>query len=163
MPLEGSISYAELAEKLNINVHILTRLIRRAITINIFKEPAIDRVSHTADSRNLATDTIASNMIIQAYRSVLQYLWNGADAIKRWPHAEEPNETAYSLSINSNESFYESFYKDEENVRLFQDVMKYYARYLMDDVGSNYPWESLGTGKVVDIAGGKGESAAIKP
>lgn len=159
VPLEGSISYAELAKKLNMNQDIITRLVRRAVTIHIFKEPVAGQVAHTADSVAMATDTVVNNMVISSFRSIGSYLWNGVDALKKWPHAEELNETAYSLLKNTDETFYESFPQDSEAVTLFQDAMKYYARDLtsiLEDVGSSYPWKSLGKGVVVDIGGGKG-------
>ena len=56
VPLEGSISYGDLARKSKLNETILSRCVRLAITKYFFAEPERGFVAHSTRSRMLATN-----------------------------------------------------------------------------------------------------------
>jgi hypothetical protein len=56
VPINAEISYLDLSNQLNLDVTNLRRLVRHAMTNNIFREPRPGYVAHTSSSRLLARD-----------------------------------------------------------------------------------------------------------
>lgn len=54
VPAQGTISFADLAQKLSLSQRVLTRIVRHAILNNIFAEPTPGNVAHTSLSLQLA-------------------------------------------------------------------------------------------------------------
>ncbi|KAK5123263.1 hypothetical protein LTR85_002693 [Meristemomyces frigidus] len=56
VPKDGSITFVELALKLKVSQRTLTRILRHAMTNNIFREPSFGSVAHTSLSLRLAEE-----------------------------------------------------------------------------------------------------------
>lgn len=91
MPAEGSISYAELAEKIQVSEDVIRRIARYAITKHIFREVhGGDGLAHSATSKMLAD----SPMMMEWIGMVCEEMWPAATqavpALKKWPKSQEP-------------------------------------------------------------------------
>ena len=54
MPLDGSASYSEIAERVSLPVDVVTRIIQHATTLRLFEEVNSSQVKHTSRSAALA-------------------------------------------------------------------------------------------------------------
>ena len=73
VPLEGEVSYAEVAESIGLDEHMLKRFIRHAITLRVFSEPRKGFVAHTPVSRLLLDPHV--------------WNWEKTGAEEMWPAA----------------------------------------------------------------------------
>lgn len=86
-----------------------------------------------------------------------------ADALTKWPQAEEPSEAAVMLAKGINEpSYFAYLAKKPEASRVFASALTlftsnpgYSLHYLVDF----YQWERFGSGTVVDLGGSVGDAA----
>ena len=73
LPQDHPVSYAQLAHSTGLELELLKRLVRHAITHRVFKEPKKGFVEHTATSRLLAGSKANS--------------WMGVGCEEMWPAA----------------------------------------------------------------------------
>ena len=118
VPHGGKISYADIAAQTGLGEQMVRRLLRSAISMRIFQEPEQNMISHTKASKMLV-DPIANDWLRAgteemwpANVKVGDYLnglisvdslqhsshansrrWQMIDALQKWPHSTEPNET----------------------------------------------------------------------
>ncbi len=91
VPVEGSISYAELAGKIQVGEDVVRRIARYAITKHIFREvDGGNRLAHSATSKMLAE----SPMMMEWIGMVCEEMWPAATqavpALAKWPRSQEP-------------------------------------------------------------------------
>ncbi|KAL2756633.1 hypothetical protein ACRALDRAFT_1080807 [Sodiomyces alcalophilus JCM 7366] len=167
VPAGGQISFAEIAKQTGLDESALTRILRHAMTMRIFREPEPGMVAHTKVSKMLALPHVNDWQYTGSHE-----MWPAAaktiDAMHKWPSSEEPNETGYSLANNTTESIYGVLSADPSRALRFAGAMKAYSlgsghhtSYIVD----HYPWGSLPrttateTTRVVDMGGGRGHVA----
>ncbi|KAF1985436.1 S-adenosyl-L-methionine-dependent methyltransferase [Aulographum hederae CBS 113979] len=160
VPLEGSISYGELAEKCNADAVQLMRVLHLAMTNHLFWEPKKGFIAHTADSRLLATDEAAFNSVGMSISENQPALHSLAKAMKRWPGSQEPNQTAHALANETELPFYKFLQSHPERLKLFNARMKTLAKGSgsenIRNIVQGYPWQLIEKGTVVDVGGAGG-------
>jgi hypothetical protein len=155
VPIEGDISYVELAKKTNVDPINLRRLIRHAMTNFIFWEPCSGYVAHTSSSRLLAENPQLQAWVGFFSEDLLRPVTNTVDAMDRWPNSQEPRNTGFQIANNTEDNFFEWFAKNPDRLGRYGTAMAANAAsegYHVKHVVENYPWDGLGEATVVDVS-----------
>lgn len=108
-PVHGEATFSQIAKNCNLDESVLRRLLRHAMTKNVFHEPRKAIVAHTAASKLLAEDQKIHDWV----RVSTDELWQGAaqtvNAISKYPGSQEPNQTGFTLANNTDKSIFEFF------------------------------------------------------
>ncbi|KAI0835695.1 putative O-methyltransferase [Hypoxylon sp. FL0890] len=162
IPLDGEITYEELAASIGIDSAAVCRILRFGIACRVFREPRLGVVAHSAATRQIAEDPAMADWV----SSNVNDMWPSAekviDALAKWPLAEEPNQTGFSLANATDDSFYIELSKNPERARRFGGAMSFFTTgpgYSLAHLTDNYHWDSLGSGTVVDVGGSHGDIA----
>ena len=136
----------------------MTRLLRYGILYRIFQEKRPGSISHSVLSAGLISEDRSSRTTAKFIASLLRpSLQRIADAHKKWPAATEPTQTAFNLSENREGDLFSIVGEDPERVALFADTMSAMGR--KEDISKDYPFGDLGSGKLVELGGSRGEVA----
>ncbi|KAI1106322.1 S-adenosyl-L-methionine-dependent methyltransferase [Jackrogersella minutella] len=168
VPLEGTITLAELALQTGLSEDKLTRFVRFAITNFIFCEPSPGVIAHTSLSATLARDpTFCAALLCIAVDHAIFAVSLPATS-KKWPKSEKMDECAVNQAYGTKDTFWEWMNKSPELQQRFHQAMaggsgdggSAVHRRLQSDVRA-YPWvEKLGAkATVVDVGGGSGHFA----
>ncbi|EHK98231.1 putative Sterigmatocystin 8-O-methyltransferase [Glarea lozoyensis 74030] len=162
VPIEGTISYQELAEKVGVPLLKLRPLIRHAITNHIFHEPLKNHVAHTSTSRlllpnenppmhawvNFWTDDLAISVA------------NVVNAMKKWPDSQESNETSVNYAWDTKLNWYDWVQQKEGLAKRYGLAMAAHGGgegFRVEYTVEGYPWGGLKEGAtVVDMGGSQG-------
>ncbi|KAI1138547.1 putative O-methyltransferase [Hypoxylon sp. FL0543] len=162
IPLDGEMSYEELAAGIGVDSAAVCRILRFAIANRIFREPRPGVVAHSAASRQIAQDPAIADWASANVNEMWPSAEKAVDALIKWPLAEEPNQTGFSLAHGTNDSFYIELSKNPERARRFGGAMSFFTTgpgYSLSHLTDNYPWDSVGSGTVVDVGGSHGDIA----
>ncbi|KAI1323781.1 S-adenosyl-L-methionine-dependent methyltransferase [Xylariaceae sp. FL0255] len=162
VPLDGKISFEELSQKVGVSEQFIRRVLRHAATLRVFQEPEIGMISHTKASKILATST-GNDWMKVATEDVWPTATKMFEAVKKWPAAEEPNETGFSIANGTSQSIYDVFGSNPEKAIRFATAMKAYTSSPEFDISyvlDCYDWASLGQACLVDVGGSQGHIAA---
>lgn len=165
VPLDGEISFAELAATANLGVAHTRRLVRHAISQRMFCEPRPGVVAHSAASRLLAQDADVAAWVRWCADDCWHAAYHTCDAMARWPGSEEPGETGFAVANHTELGMFEFLAAHPERAARFATGMRLYAsrpdldvRHLVE--GAAWAWADLPTGAtVVDVGGSHGEAA----
>jgi len=93
VPVDGEVTFKELAETTGINQGAMTRILRLGIAHRIFCEPHPGVITHSAASRQIADDVRVASWV----GAGVDDMWPAAEkvvhALEKWPQASEPNQT----------------------------------------------------------------------
>lgn len=92
-PIHEEATFAQIAEKCNLDESITRRLLRHAINKNIFVEPRKGVVAHNAVSRLLAEDKQLLNFVAVNGDELWQAGSQTINAMVKFRGSQEPNET----------------------------------------------------------------------
>ncbi|KAI1203724.1 S-adenosyl-L-methionine-dependent methyltransferase [Nemania serpens] len=161
VPVEGSISYAELAGKIQVGEDVVRRIARYAITKHIFREvDGGNRLAHSATSKMLAE----SPMMMEWIGMVCEEMWPAATqavpALAKWPMSQEPQHSGYALAHGLETHVFDMLADQPERAARFANAMVYFNS--IEDLASHhlcdaYDWTSVS--QVVDIGGSAGSTA----
>lgn len=163
IPLVGSVSYEQIAEACDVDESQLRRVVRYAMTNNFFQQTSPDEVAHTAYSALLVTDkgerAIVEFECFDAFPAAAKL----AHACEKWPGAEEPYQTAWSLANHSEQSFFHHISEtgNEDRAQRFADSMTAEMSapgWNIKHTLSGYEWNGV-KGTIVDIGGSQGQTA----
>jgi len=160
VPLEGETTFEKIAAATGLNLKDVTRFLRVAIARHVFHEPRKGEVVHTAASRLLRDNPMLEAWIINIAEEFWPSVARTVDATQRWPGSEEPNESGYSLSHNTNENPFDVIKRDPARQQRFIDAMSYshlHSSYSMEHLLGAYDFS--GTRTVVDVGGSHGQVA----
>lgn len=167
VPLDGKTSYAELAAERNLDEAQLRRMLRLAMTIHLFYEPEPGFVAHTADTRALVEDEVMFEMCGFVLEEPRNASFELIETMKKWPGAQELNQTAWNVRNRTDEPFYPYVSKDPARLRRLEMSMRGFScgsESAARAMALAYPWQAVADGKsvLVDVGGGSGHiSAAI--
>lgn len=154
VPIEGDVSYTEIAEKTGLDETNAKRLIRHAMTNRIFQEPRPGYVAHTAASRILLDDHAMSDWVGVCASEFFQAAAKSVEALQKFPDSQETTEAGYAEYFCPGKPMFASLSADPVRAKRFGGAMVsltggegYEPQYLVD----NYPWENLGEATVVDV------------
>ncbi|KAI1746570.1 O-methyltransferase [Xylaria castorea] len=161
VPVEGSISYAELAGKIQVDEDVVRRIARYAVTKHIFREvDGGNRLAHSATSKMLAE----SPMMMEWIGMVCEEMWPAATqavpALAKWPRSQELQHSGYALAHGLETHVFDMLVDQPERAARFANAMVYFNS--NEDLASHhlcdaYDWESVS--QVVDIGGSAGSTA----
>ncbi|RYP27843.1 hypothetical protein DL767_007491 [Monosporascus sp. MG133] len=159
VPLEGNISYSELAAKAGVSELRLKSLARMGMTNHLFAEPAPGFIAHSATSAALVTNTKFSDQRAWMTSIIAPVIASMVTAHERWPDSTAPNNTAFNAAFNTDLCMYEYIAKQPELYKLFGGVMDAVATSPKSDLKhlvSGFDWAGLG--KAMVIGGNIGHS-----
>lgn len=161
VPLDGSITYAEIAKATGLSESLVYRFIRHAMANSIFAEASPGRVTHTTVSRMMIEDPGFLDNVGMWTCEVVPALSKMTEALVRFPDSGEPNETAYAIANGTELNLFGFLADKPERARRFGQSMKFYTKGEASNIThltSNYDWAALdkmGT-VLVDVGGGHG-------
>ncbi|KAI0172756.1 putative O-methyltransferase [Hypoxylon sp. FL1284] len=162
VPLDGEITYEDLAASAGVDCDTLRRILRFGIACRVFREPRPGVVAHSAASRQIAEDPHMADWV----GANVDDMWPSAekvvDALAKWPLVEEPNQTGFSLANGTSKSFYIELSENPERARRFGGAMSFFTTgpgYSLRHLTDNYPWDTIAGGTVVDLGGSHGDAA----
>lgn len=93
VPVNGEITFIDLAASIGVDCTALTSVLRLGIAHRVFQEPRPGVIAHSAASRLIADDPRVASWV----GANVDDMWPAAekviDALTRWPRATEPNQT----------------------------------------------------------------------
>ncbi|MCJ1261773.1 hypothetical protein MMC22_001641 [Lobaria immixta] len=158
-PTDEESSFAQISTVCGLNEVDLRRILRHAMTKHIFKEPRKGVVAHTAASRLLAEDKQILDWVATSTNELWQAASQTVNAMIKYPGSQEPNQTGFAIANGTEKSMYEELSQYPERAKRFGNAMDSYTKgtgYDLKHLIENYPWESIGTGTVVDVGGSHG-------
>ncbi|MCJ1319528.1 hypothetical protein MMC15_004864 [Xylographa vitiligo] len=158
-PVHEEASFEHIAKAVGLSESNTRRILRHAITRNLFLERRKGYVSHNAVSRLLAEDPEMCDWVAANSTECWPAAAHTLDALKKWPDSQEANETGFSIANDTDKSFYQVFGESPERAHRFGNAMKTFTKgtgYLVKHVVTGYPWASLGEGTIVDVGGSDG-------
>lgn len=154
MPVDGDVSYTEIAAQTGLDETNAKRLIRHAMTNRIFTEPRPGYVAHTAASRVLLDDAAMVDWVGVCTSEFFQAAANSVEALQKFGNSQDPTETGYSEYWCPGKPMFETMLADPMRGKRFGGAMISLTGgegYEVDYVVDNYPWEELGDATVVDV------------
>lgn len=154
MPLQGDISYTDIASAAGVDEKDLRRLLRHAMTNRIFREPRDGYVSHTAASRVLLDDAQMNDWVGLCTAEFFQAASQTINAMVLYPGSQEPRHTGYSLAHAPETSMFVVLGSDPNRAVRFGNAMASLTGgegYEVSHIVDNYPWADLGKATVVDV------------
>ncbi|MCJ1261072.1 hypothetical protein MMC22_000936 [Lobaria immixta] len=138
-------SFAEIASMSGVEEQMVRRILRHAAAQHIFQEPRNGFIAHTAASQVLAVNSEMRQWTV--------------DALTKWRDSREPTHTGYNLAHQTDLTIFEEISNDSQRAQRYADAMTWFSTgpgFEITHLLENFPWQSLGTGIVVDIGGGYG-------
>ena len=93
VPIDGEITFKELASITGVEQGALSRILRFGIANRIFREPRPGVIAHSAASRQILEDEAMAAWVAAGVDEMWPAAVKVVDALKKWPQAEEPNQT----------------------------------------------------------------------
>ncbi|KAI3320974.1 S-adenosyl-L-methionine-dependent methyltransferase [Xylariaceae sp. AK1471] len=182
VPLEGSASYSEIAERVSLPEDVVSRILQHATTLRLFDEvePGSSQIQHTSRSAALARQSGLRALVtsvldvtgapMMAMNSALEKYSKGKSEL-----TQDMTETAFALFHSSGPygkkhiNSWDFLENDGEGDRRgwrqeqFVEFMRYTKEIfrLEEVVLNSYEWEKAGKATVVDIGGSAGHDAAL--
>lgn len=98
VPLEGSITIEELATKTTLDSINLARVLRHAMSHQVFREPSPRVIAHTACSRLLATDSELQAWVGFNTEDIFPASPRVVEALERFPEANSLTRTGFNFA-----------------------------------------------------------------
>ncbi|KAI8946355.1 putative O-methyltransferase [Xylaria longipes] len=160
VPIEGTISFTELAEATDLHVNDLKRIMRYAMSFHrLFVEPQEGFIAHSAGSKKLATDEIVRAGLGQSFNEFYGSFARTADALDSFKDGE-PNHTGFALAHGTDKTMFDFLRTQPSKADQFSKAMRFYSAgvpgYSVSNLVEGYDWGSLGAGIVVDVGGADG-------
>lgn len=163
MPVDGTITLAELQSKTSLDAVNLARILRHAMTSRLFREPSPGVIAHTASSRLLAEDQPLQDWVGYNLEDNFPASAHVLQALKAYPEATSLTQTGFNFAFDTvgQEPMFVTFGKDPARARRFGGAMVsltggegFEVRYLVD----SYDFADVDArgGTLVDIGGSHG-------
>ncbi|KAH8684441.1 putative O-methyltransferase [Tricladium varicosporioides] len=163
VPLNGEISFIDLAELCGLYEHDLRRVLRFAISHHrVFKEVRKGVVAHSAASRRLAESERMRHLVGMSCDEVWPAEAKTIDALIQFPKSQEPNATGFALANSTNLTFYDFLSQHPERAKRFGGAMSSAGSAGLQALAENFSWSSLPPGShVLDLGGSQGHVSAF--
>jgi hypothetical protein len=162
VPTNGDISYTNLAAKIPLTEKQVRRIIRHAMTKNIFTEPRPDHVAHNAFSIAPIKNPLLKPWIGHNLGEMLVASSRLGDAIAKYGDTDDVTRTGLSLGFGlGGKSMWEWFAMDDDDgrqekgwrTRRFAQAMEIRGGLDMAHIHNGFDWKSLGESTIVDVSG----------
>ena len=154
-PIDEEVPFSQIAKGCGLEESLVRRILRHAMTKNIFRECRKGIVSHTAVSRLLAEDQQLHDWAGINTDELWQSAAQTVNALVKYPGSQEPNETGFALANNTEKSIYEIFRQDPDRAKRFSNAMASFTSgtgYGLEHLIHGFDWSSIGKGTVVDVS-----------
>lgn len=162
LPVGEEMTYEELAQRCSIDLPQLQRLLRVAVSNNIFVEPQKGTIAHTAISKLLAEDVLVREWVGLVCVEMLPAAFQTVPAMLKWPASKEADQTGFALAHG--DSFWALIRKEPSRARRFAAGMQSLQSHPAFDIGhliKSLDWDTTGIpGSLVDIGGSQGYVSA---
>ncbi|KAL9112717.1 MAG: hypothetical protein Q9227_003020 [Pyrenula ochraceoflavens] len=162
IPVDGTATYAEIAERCALNEDDVRRILRYAMTHYFFREPSNGIVAHTASSRVIAEMPLANQMLGFSCDELFPGGMQIVNAIEKWPGSEEPTECGWVLANGTDRKAYDIIEASPARSKRMADAMSFQAsgpNFSTMFLLKNYDWASVSNGVLVDVGGSNGDAA----
>lgn len=159
VPTEGSVPYKDLAIKLGVDESQLKRVLRYAMTRQVFTETQTGGVAQTEASLLLVQGGISTLNRYSTNRGFpIASSFN--EALEKWGHgSQEPNETAFNVFKGTDLAMFDYYEKNPAYATDFHQVMSFFTKtppLSHDHIRRSFDWSSLAFSTVVDVGGSLG-------
>ena len=152
MPLNGSISYDELAESVGLSKLTVQRVMYTLMCVHIFHQPKPNDVAHTRLSHKLATHKGIDGYLTMGQDYLHRSCYHIADALVKWGSVEDNHRTGFNIAMGTDRAIFEYVEEHKEVQNIMSESMEYMSSYKKDGLISGFDWESLGDATVVDVS-----------
>jgi 6-hydroxytryprostatin B O-methyltransferase len=154
VPLDGSISYADLAASARVPEQRLKSMIRMAITNALFREqPDGDSVKHSATSAFLARDSeVYTYATYMCTRSAPMAMHMAAAHAKWGADTTRTSETAYNAAFDTELPFFDHIAQDEARMKEFAAYMRHVRSsdgLNLSHLAAGFAWQNIRDGGIV--------------
>ena len=161
VPLDGSATFAEVAEKSGTSERLVERFLRHAMGNHIFTEHPPGHVRHTASSRLLATDPYLKDAVAMMAKEIWPSTTRVTDVVRQFGDSDEPTEAPYTLVNEPGVGMWEHLAKHPERAKKFGGAMKFFGTlkgWSLKHLVNGYSWDLVDRpgAVVVDVGGGHG-------
>ncbi|KAA8644447.1 hypothetical protein EYZ11_003576 [Aspergillus tanneri] len=162
VPLQGSVSYVDLAVLANVPEDSLKAIARMAITSGLFVENPPQHLAHSATSALLCTNENFHDWAVFMSDISAPTAAAMVDAHEKWPNSHLPTQTAYNLAFHTDLPFFKHLGQHPERHRQFAGYMRSVTT--SQGTGLNHlvvgwDWAALGRARVVDVGGSTGHAS----
>lgn len=93
VPVDGEISYEDLAASVGVDCAALRRILRMGIACRVFREPRPGVIAHSAASKQISENSNVADWVGANVDDMWPSAEKAVDALAKWPLAEEPSQT----------------------------------------------------------------------
>ena len=155
IPFDGDISFQDLSDIVSFDARKLERILRLLFVRKIFCETRPGFVGHTPVSAYLAKNRKLAAFLGHAAFEAFPAATRLAEAIRKHPYTEEPNETGFNLALATPDPLFTFLSKNPERFDRFNlgqsGISQTGSRSAKQAVVS-FDWATLGDGTVVDVS-----------
>ncbi|RYO80891.1 hypothetical protein DL766_010442 [Monosporascus sp. MC13-8B] len=164
VPLDGALSYADLAQRCGLNEFDARRFIRAAISLHIFEESPVGHVRHNANSAALVS-TLVHDSIGFATEEYAPAALKTSESLQRFPGSDRPEESPVAIAnrITGERDIFTEISQDEARVARVANTMAWLMsapENLPEHFVNSVPWSSSSLQEcprvVVDVGGSHG-------
>ncbi|PSK36562.1 Sterigmatocystin 8-O-methyltransferase [Elsinoe australis] len=158
VPLQGTISFPELARKCKVDLDEIERIARYAMTNHWLCEPIPGQVAHSSKSYLAATDSSCRGQL--HYQLEVNFP-STAKLVAAAEHRREHHDasTAFNIAFNSKQNSAMWASENRKWAAAYAEYMKTFVRsgaFNVKHLINGYDWSSLGDANVVDVGGNTG-------
>lgn len=164
MPLDGSIAYSEIGQKIQVQEAVVRRYIENLMVSGFFEECSGKPgwIQHTTDSAALVKDPKVLDTIGMLHDEMLPSLIKSVEALQKWPMSQETNESGFCVANDTSDTMYQMLAKNPKKAQRFGAAMSTFTK---ESMGGKHPligaydWASLDNEKghtIVDLGGSIG-------
>lgn len=153
VPLEESLTYAEIAKKGQVPESQLRRVSRLAMTSGVFYE-LDDSLAHTPLSAELRQGAFLDAMMMLA-TFVAPISAKLTEMTEKFGASEASNETAFNIAMDTEVHMYKFIQQNPKVGARFVGAMKLLGEsgeVSMQHVITGFDWASLGEAKIIDVS-----------
>lgn len=157
IPLQpDSISYADVATKIQVPESTLRSVTRMAMTAKFLRETEDGKLAHSPLSAGFVEDASLSEWLSYLLHRSVPCMRAYTQATERWPNPNRSNETAYNLAMNTDLAFFDHLKANADLGAEFGRYMKSqstaHAGASVDHLLQGLDWVALGKAKIVDVS-----------
>lgn len=152
IPLDGEISYEEVAKISGLDLTRTRQVLRHAITLRIFQEPRYGYVQHTAASALMVHDDLIRSFMEHHIEGSVPSVGRLLESLDKWNGSTDSNKTAYNLFANTEENTMTYVTSRPTVAKRFSKAMSHLGRqevFKDEHIIRGYDWSTIKQGGVV--------------
>lgn len=154
IPINGAVSYGDLARSSGMNEDVMRRLLRRAMSFG-FLDETDGRVCHTKNSAYMIQRPNYIDMLGFFAEYDFRSSASIVDTIQMHPKPEEPTATPFNTAFQNDEIYHNYMGRDAARNSIFSGFMKAIGSdpgLKTEHIVRGYSWAELGEATIVDVS-----------